>query len=91
VLVPEEYDDDDDDDNNNNTIIHRSSSREIEYTTDWMIFPVVFTASITTKQDIFHSPTMRNRTGSDLANFNATVRTFLSCNQMGDKMVSACA
>jgi hypothetical protein len=73
------YDDDDDSNNNNYNyiIIHRRSAREIEYTTDWMIFQVVFTASITTKQGIFHSHTNRNRTGSDLANSDATVQCLL--------------
>jgi hypothetical protein len=58
-------------------IIRRRSAREIECPTDWMIFQVVFTASITTKNGILHIPTSRNRTGSDLANFEATVQCLL--------------
>ena len=58
-------------------IIRRRSAREIEYTTDWMIFQVVFTASITTKNGTLHIPTSRNRTGSDPANFDATVHCML--------------
>ena len=59
------------------TIMRRRSAREIEYTTDWTIFKVVFTASITTKNGILHIPTSRNRTGSDPANFDATVQCLL--------------
>ena len=77
-------------------IMRRRSAREIEYTTDWMIFQVVFIASITTKNGILHIPTSRNRTGSDPANSDATVQCLLflpelSLSQQRTEWFVACA